>query len=116
MSQRSRRRRPRLRTSGRKKLLLAFGIPTPPIGLGFLAGAIWVLGVYNSAPSLASLNPIAKGTASKVYAADGSLIGLIHSDTIGQPIGTADIPEDLKNATVDIEDRRFFDHGGIDPS
>jgi penicillin-binding protein 1A len=86
------------------------------VGFGFLAGAIWVLGVYDSAPSLASLQPISKGAASKVYAADGSLIGLIHSDTIGQPIGSAEIPQDLKNATVAIEDRRFFSHGGIDPS
>jgi penicillin-binding protein 1A len=84
--------------------------------MGVVVGGAWVISVYDSAPSLASLQPIRKGAASRVYAADGSLIGVIHSDTIGQPIGSADIPQDLKNATVAIEDRRFFSHGGIDPS
>jgi penicillin-binding protein 1A len=86
------------------------------IGIGGLAGAIWLLSVYNSAPSLASLRPITKGAVSKVYAADGSLIGVIHSDKIRQPIASDRIPEDLKDATVAIEDRRFYSHGGIDPS
>src|SRR5919109_2415544 len=116
MTQRARRRRRRLRTSGRKKLLLALGVPLTVAGIGAVAGVAWVISVYDSAPSIASLRPITKGAVSKVYAADGSLIGVIHSDNIRQPVGTARIPQDLKDATVAIEDRRFYDHGGIDPS
>ncbi|MFL5906117.1 MAG: transglycosylase domain-containing protein [Solirubrobacterales bacterium] len=116
MSQRARRRRRRLQESARKKLLLALGVPVALVGLGVLAGAGWVISVYNSAPSLASLQPITKGAVSKVYAADGSLIGVIHSDTIRQPVSSAKIPQDLKDATVAIEDRRFYSHGGVDPS
>jgi penicillin-binding protein 1A len=116
MTQRARRRRRRLRDSGRKKLLLALGVPLSVVGIGILAGAVWMISVYNSAPSLASLQPITHGAVSKVYAADGSLIGVIHSDKIRQPIASAKIPEDLKQATVAIEDRRFYNHGGIDPS
>jgi penicillin-binding protein 1A len=116
MTQRARRRRQRLRGSGRKKLLLALGLPLAVIGVGVIAGAIWLVSIYDSAPSLASLRPITKGAVSKVYAADGSLIGVIHSDKIRQPIASDRIPEDLKNATVAIEDRRFYNHGGIDPS
>ena len=86
------------------------------VGIGLLAGAIWVLVIYDSAPSLASLKPITKGAVSKVYAADGSLIGVIHSDTVRQPVSSANIPQDLKDATVAIEDKRFYDHGGVDPS
>src|SRR5436190_14315737 len=110
MTQRARRRRRRLRDSGRKKLLLALGLPLTMVGIGAIAGAIWLVSVYNSAPSLASLKPITKGAVSKVYAADGSLIGVIHSDTIRQPVASERIPEDLKNATVAIEDRRFYSH------
>ena len=51
-----------------------------------------------------------------MYGADGSLIGVIHSDNIRQPVSSAQIPQDLKDATVAIEDRRFYSHGGIDPS
>ncbi len=116
MSQRSQRRRRRLRDSGRKKFLLALGVPLSLVGIAVLAGAAWVISVYDSAPSLASLQPITKGAVSKVYAADGSLIGVIHSDKIRQPIPSAKIPQDLKDATVAIEDRRFYKHGGIDPS
>jgi penicillin-binding protein 1A len=116
MTQRARRRRRRLRTSGRKKLLLALGVPLTVAGIGLVGAAAWVINVYDSAPSIASLQPITKGAVSKVYAADGSLLGVIHSDKIRQPIGTGRIPQDLKDATVAIEDKRFYDHGGIDPS
>jgi penicillin-binding protein 1A len=116
MTQRARRRRRRLRDSGRKKLLLALGVPLTLVVIGAIAGAVWLISIYNSAPSLASLNPITKGAVSKVYAADGSLIGVIHSDKIRQPIASSQIPQDLKDATVAIEDRRFYSHGGIDPS
>jgi penicillin-binding protein 1A len=95
---------------------LALGLPLAMLGIGVVAGAIWLVSIYDSAPSLASLRPITKGAVSKVYAADGSLIGVIHSDKIRQPIASDRIPEDLKDATVAIEDRRFYSHGGIDPS
>jgi penicillin-binding protein 1A len=116
MSQRSRRRRRRQQASGRKKILLAFGVPLSIAGVAVAVGLGWVINVYQSSPSLASLQPITKGDVSKVYAADGSLIGTIHSDTIRQPIDSDQIPQDLKDATVAIEDRRFYHHGGIDPS
>jgi penicillin-binding protein 1A len=116
MTQRARRRRRRLKSSGKEKLLLALGVPLVMVGIGVIAGGAWVISIYNSAPSIASLRPITKGAVSKVYAADGSLIGVIHSDKIRQPVTSADIPGDVKDATVAIEDRRFYSHGGIDPS
>src|SRR3954453_16065797 len=116
MTQRARRRRRRLQSSGRKKLLLGLGVPLVMVGIGAVGAAAWVISVYNSAPSIASLRPITKGAVSKVYAADGSLLGVIHSDKIRQPVSSARIPQDLKDATVAIEDRRFYRHGGIDPS
>src|SRR5882724_722824 len=116
MTQRARRRRRRLRESGRKKLLLGLGLPFAMVAIAIAIGLAWVISVYDSAPSLASLHPITKGDVSKVYAADGSLIGVIHSDNIRQPVPSAKIPQDLKDATVSIEDRRFYSHGGVDPS
>ena len=86
------------------------------VGLAAIAGLGWVISIYDSAPSIASLQPITKGDVSKVYAADGSLLGVIHSDNIRQPVDSEQMPDDLKEATVAIEDRRFYDHGGIDPS
>src|SRR3954469_3558835 len=115
MSARSRRRH--RRTSRTKNpFLVVILVLGSMLVVGALVGGLWLMGVYNSAPSIASLRPISKGTVSKVYAADGSLIGVIHSDKIRQPIPSARIPQDLKDATVAIEDRRFYSHGGIDPS
>src|SRR3954449_3529463 len=115
MSARSRRRH---RRTSRKKnpFLVVLTVLVSVLALGALGAGLWLLSVYNSAPSLANLRPITKGEVSKVYAANGSLLGVIHSDKIRQPIGSAQIPQDLKDATVAIEDRRFFDHGGVDPS
>ncbi|HEY7121047.1 MAG TPA: transglycosylase domain-containing protein [Solirubrobacterales bacterium] len=115
MSARSRRRH---RRTSRKKnpFLVVLLVLGSMLGVGALVGGLWLLSVYNSAPSLASLTPITHGAVSKIYAADGSLLGVIHSDKIRQPISSARIPQDLKDATVAIEDRRFYDHGGIDPS
>jgi penicillin-binding protein 1A len=115
MSARSRRRH---RRTSRKRnpfltVLLVLG---SLLALGVLGCGLWLISVYNSAPSLASLTPVKEGTISKVYAADGSLLGVIHSDKIRQPISSAQIPDDLKEATVAIEDKRFYNHGGIDPS
>jgi penicillin-binding protein 1A len=115
MSARSRRRH---RRTSRKKnpFLVVLLVLGSMLAVSGLVAGLWLLSVYNSAPSLASLTPITHGAVSKVYAADGSLLGVIHSDKIRQPISSARIPQDLKDATVAIEDRRFYDHGGIDPS
>ncbi len=95
---------------------MALGVPLALAGITVAVGVAWLVSIYNSAPSLASLQPITKGAVSKVYAADGSLLGVIHSDNIRQPVASDRIPQDLKDATVAIEDKRFYDHGGIDPS
>jgi penicillin-binding protein 1A len=115
MSVRSRRRH---RRTSRKTnpFLVTLLVLGSILALGMLGSGLWLLSVYNSAPSLASLRPITEGAVSKVYAADGSLIGVIHSDKIRQPVGSSRIPEDLKQATVAIEDKRYYHHGGIDPS
>jgi penicillin-binding protein 1A len=115
MSARSRRR---LRRTSRKRnpFLVTLLVLGSAFAAGVLGGGLWLISVYNSAPSLASLRPITKGAVSKVYAANGSLLGVIHSDKIRQPIGSGQIPQDLKDATVAIEDKRFYDHGGIDLS
>jgi penicillin-binding protein 1A len=96
-----------------------FAIPALVVG-GFIAvaggiGASWALSVYNSAPPLSSLQPVQKGRSSAIYAADGSLIGFIRSDNIRQPVPSRSLPETLKEATIAIEDKNFYNHGAIDP-
>ena len=111
-----RRRRHSARSPAWRKLLLGLGVF---VGMLAVAGGVatgWVINIYNSAPPLSSLHRIEKGRSSAIYAADGSLLGFIQSSNIRQPVGWDAIPQNLKDATVAIEDHNFYNHGGIDPA
>jgi penicillin-binding protein 1A len=84
------------------------------LALAVLFGVLWVVGVADSAPNLRDLNPHNPHPLSRVFAADGSLLGYVHSDTVFSAVSSHRIPTDLKNATVAIEDRRFYHHGALD--
>jgi penicillin-binding protein 1A len=117
MSNRERRQRRRSRHGGWKaKLLVVLGAIGVAIAVAISVGASWAVDVYNSAPPLSSLKPVQKGRSSAIYAADGSLIGFIRASSIRQPVPSRALPQNLKYATVAIEDRNFFEHGAIDPA
>jgi penicillin-binding protein 1A len=79
-----------------------------------LSGVGYVFAVAASAPDIDKLKPIDKGASSVIYAADGSRLGYVQSDTIRTPIGWTKIPPIVKQATVAIEDERFYRHRGVD--
>ncbi len=115
MTSRERRRRRRHNLGWKKRLLIPVGALVAALAIaGGVAGS-WAIDVYNSAPPLASLKPVQKGRSSAIYAADGSLIGFIRASSIRQPVPARALPQNLKYATVAIEDRNFFNHGAIDP-
>ncbi len=117
MSNRERRQRRRSRHGGWKaKLTVALGAIFVAGAVAVSVGASWAVDVYNSAPPLSSLQPVQKGRSSAIYAADGSLIGFIRASSIRQPVSSKALPQNLKYATVAIEDRNFFEHGAIDPA
>jgi penicillin-binding protein 1A len=64
--------------------------------------------------SLNSLQPVALGQNSFVYAANGTLLGVVPSKVNRQPLRLDQISPYLRNATVAIEDRRFWQHGALD--
>ncbi len=87
--------------------------------MGLIAATVagsWAVHVYESAPPLSSLKPVEKGRSSAIYAADGSLIGFIHAENIRQPVSSQALPQTLRDATVAIEDKNFFNHGALDPT
>ena len=98
-----------------KKFLVPLGVLFAALAVAAGAAGTWAVNVYNSAPPLSSLQPVQKGRSSAIYAADGSLIGYIRSSNIRQPVSTRQLPQDLKDATVAIEDKNFYDHGALDP-
>jgi penicillin-binding protein 1A len=82
--------------------------------IGALAVAGWVVNVAQSAPDLSSLRPQIAGSPSQVFAADGSSLGYIWSPTVRSPMPAGTIPHRLQEATIAIEDRRFYQHGALD--
>jgi penicillin-binding protein 1A len=117
MTTRERRLRRRThRASWKKKFLVPLGAVALALAVAGTVAASWAIDVYNSAPPLASLKPVQKGRSSAIYAADGSLIGFIRASNIRQPVRSSQLPQNLKYATVAIEDRNFFEHGAIDPA
>jgi penicillin-binding protein 1A len=84
------------------------------VALGVLGVVGWVVAVAASAPDINQLKPRDPGQLSEVFASDGSPLGYISSDVLRTTTPAGQIPQSLKNATVAIEDRRFYKHGGID--
>jgi len=51
---------------------------------------------------------------STIFANDGSVLAQWHGDLERQPMETEDFPQIMFDATVAVEDQRFFDHSGLD--
>jgi penicillin-binding protein 1A len=114
MTQRGRKRLRRSRGSVRRKVLVALGVLAAAVAIPVVGVGIWVLSVRADTPPLDQLKPVSEGSNSVVYAADGSRLGYIQSDTIRHPVGASRIPRILDHATVAIEDEHFYEHSGID--
>ncbi|HEV3403348.1 MAG TPA: transglycosylase domain-containing protein [Gaiellaceae bacterium] len=80
------------------------------VGASLATGAA----VLASHCSLSSLRPIALGSNSFVFASDGTRLGVIPSDRNRQPLALGQMSAWLPQATIAIEDRRFYQHGGVD--
>ena len=80
--------------------------------LATLAAAALVVHYVRSAPELTE-EKLTATTSSKIYDKDGQLITDLGSERRSNA-KTEEIPTDLVNAIVSIEDQRFFNHRGID--
>ena len=112
-------RRDRLRRGRRhggpaKALLIILGVVLTAAILGGIGAVGYVYSIASDAPSLSDLKPMPKGESSVVYAADGTKLGTIESDVQRTPINSKSIPQAMKDATVAVEDRRFYEHSGVD--
>jgi len=109
-ARRKRRKAQRRRT--RRRLLIVALILAPFV---LAAATLGGEAAFSSSCDLSALRPVSVGQNSIVYAADGSELGVIPADRNRTPVAGAAISPWVREATVDIEDRRFYEHGGIDP-
>ena len=113
-ARRRRKRRERTRKVRRRRtllLLLLVGIPVAVV----VAGAVGGTAALGARCDLNSLSPVAVGQNSFVYAADGSELGVIPAERNRTPVSRRQMSRYVPQATVAIEDRRFYRHGGVDP-
>jgi penicillin-binding protein 1A len=94
--------------------LMASGLGLCALIVGVLAGVGWVVAVADSAPNLSEIKPHMPHPLSQIFAADGTLLGYVHADTVYNYEAGSQIPQRMKDATVAIEDRRFYHHGALD--
>jgi penicillin-binding protein 1A len=112
-AQRTRRRR-RGRGGPRSKALLALMVLGICVVLAGLGGIGYIVSVASSAPPLSSLKPRVTGNNTRVFAADGKPLGFIQAENLHLPMRSAEIPQLVKDATIAIEDERFYKHKGVD--
>jgi penicillin-binding protein 1A len=112
-SQRTRKRR-RRRGGPRSKGLLALMVLVALGILGGLSAVGYVVSIAASAPPLDSLKPRDPGGFSLVFARDGRRLGVIQANELRKAVPGWQIPKNLKDATIAIEDARFYRHKGVD--
>ncbi|HKD31878.1 MAG TPA: PBP1A family penicillin-binding protein [Gaiellaceae bacterium] len=69
---------------------------------------------FRSSCDLNQLRPVEIGQNSFIFAADGSLLGSIPAERNRTPVPLWRISPWMRQASVAIEDHRFYEHGGVD--
>ncbi|WP_271299813.1 transglycosylase domain-containing protein [Sphingomonas sp. CV7422] len=105
---------PARRAPWRRRIVLSVQIL---IGLAVLAFGALVIAVYvakSQLPSFEELKSSPNGQMIRVHAADGTVI-VSMGPSYGEWLPYDSIPRVMREATVAVEDRRFYSHPGVDP-
>ena len=114
LAQRGRKRKRAGRTRRRRRAgvilaVIAVALAVAAVTVGVGAGV-----ALSASCDLSALRPVDIGQNSFVYASDGSLLGSIPAEHNREPVALGRMSVWLPRATVAIEDRRFWSHGGVD--
>src|SRR4051794_12392347 len=112
--QRKQRRHKKSGGKARNTVVIGLGVLLAVLGIGLASVLGYVISIAATTPNIDELKPIDKGQTSAVYAANGRLLGYVRSSIIRQPIVEDDITDPTRQATVAIEDNRFYKHHGVD--
>jgi penicillin-binding protein 1A len=113
-ARRERQRRRRRRGGAARVIIITVSVLVAASIIAALSAVGYIVGIANSAPDLESLKPQDPGRISTVYASDGVELGKISNDVLRIPITSDEMPQDVRDATVAIEDQRFYRHKGVD--
>jgi penicillin-binding protein 1A len=76
--------------------------------------SIYVLYVYHDLPDISGLEQLKKERKVTILDSNGNILANF-GDLYGRYLNYYEIPRDLRNAVIATEDRRFFEHHGVDP-
>jgi penicillin-binding protein 1A len=115
MTRRERQRRRRKHAHPvRRVALLGVVISVSGVLTAVALFALWVVTTANGAPNINQLKPRVPGQTSEIFAGNNKLLGYMSSDVLRTYLTQSEEPKLLREATVAIEDRRFYQHGGVD--
>ncbi len=81
--------------------------------LGLLLGSYLL--IFKDLPSPSGLASYNVPLATKMYDRNGTLLYDIFAEQNRSPVPLSDIPKYMQEATISIEDKDFYKHGGINP-
>ena len=88
-------------------LFIVIVVMVTGIGCGFLTASM------NTRPDIAE--DIRPPASSHIYDINGNEIANVHAAENRVPVKISQIPQNLQDAFIAVEDNRFYEHSGIDP-
>jgi penicillin-binding protein 1A len=105
----------RRRSRNRRSILLLLTLLLAAIIALILATVAFTGGqILLTTCNLSDLRPISLGENSFLYTSENKLLGVVPSATNRQPLPLSKISPSLPEATVAVEDARFWQHGALD--
>ena len=114
MSHAARKRRQRRSKGGAARVVLVlFAVAFVALGVSAIGGVGYVVSVADSV-DLDEMDQVDPGAPSVVYAKDGTKLGYLPGPVLREKVRTSEMSDLVRNATVAVEDRRFYEHAGVD--
>lgn len=96
-------------------LLTAINLFFVVVSSGFVMFVFQAVGQFmDDLPRIEDYTPAETALTSKIYAGDGTLIATFHGEQNRELVSLEQIPANLVNAVLAIEDERFYQHQGFD--
>ena len=92
--------------------VLVVNLITPSIMRPVLAASGGAVDVQFEIPDEAALPTL--GQRSVIYAADGSVLAVLHDEVDRRIVSLDEVPEHVRQAVITAEDRKFYEHRGYD--